>query len=164
MTTTIKLLGNQHQQVLARLAAVEAQINAQVCDPDLAGFAAYLEDEVVCHFIIEEEALFPILARHLSLTEGPLAVMNAEHAVFRKLLSGLTTALNAGDRLGQLAQTEELIGLLRTHIAKEDHVLFPMAVRLLSDEEQREADRRAAALNTATPPQPARTTAAVSQE
>jgi hemerythrin-like domain-containing protein len=145
MTATIELLSTQHQDVLARLTGVEAEITARD-GFDLAPFAAYLEDEVAHHFAIEEQALFPLLAGYLGEEEGPLAVMNAEHAAFRELLADLTTALRSRDRDAQRAHAAELVQLLRAHIAKEDQVLFPMAARLLSAAEQSEVDRRAAAL------------------
>jgi hemerythrin-like domain-containing protein len=144
MTATIALLSAQHQHVLARLAAMEVE-TANGNASHLAPFAAYLEDEVARHFALEEQALFPLLARHLSLTQGPLAVMNAEHASFRDLLARLTDALRAGDRAAQLADAAALIELLRGHIAKEDSVLFPMAARLLNAAERDELDRRSAA-------------------
>jgi hypothetical protein len=54
---TIAVLGEQHQEVLGRLAALEAQLAAGH-DMALAGFAAYLEHEVMHHFALEEDALF----------------------------------------------------------------------------------------------------------
>jgi len=150
MTATIELLSSQHQDVLAHLAAVEAETKTRD-GSNLAEFAAYLENEVVQHFTLEEHALFPLLARHLSPEQGPLAVMHAEHATFRELLAGLTIALRAGNRDAQRTHAAELIELLRGHIAKEDHVLFPMASRLLSAVEQAEVDRCAAALGDSPP-------------
>jgi hemerythrin-like domain-containing protein len=150
MTTTIPLLNAQHQEVLARLAAVEADLQTGG-DHELGAFGAYLELEVMQHFTLEEQALFPPLARHLSMTQGPLAVMNAEHAEFRELLQGLTAAVRAGAYADQRAHAGEIIELLRAHIHKEDHVLFPMAEQLLSAEELAEVDRQASALDRAAP-------------
>lgn len=146
MTATIELLSTQHQEVLAQLANVEAEIMTPERF-DLASFAAYLEGEVAHHFAIEEQALFPLLAGYLGEEEGPLAVMNAEHAAFRELVTGLSTALRSGNREAQRAHAAELVQLLRAHIAKEDQILFPMAARLLSPAEQDEVNRRAAALS-----------------
>jgi hemerythrin-like domain-containing protein len=145
MSTTIEILGTQHQEVLARLDSVEGTLDGH---GDLAAFLAYLERDVMQHFAVEEEALFPILAHHLSLSQGPLAVMNAEHAAFRELLGNLRTAVGTADRAAQRMRAQELIELLRAHIAKEDHVLFPMASQLLSVDEQQEVDARAAAIGT----------------
>jgi hemerythrin-like domain-containing protein len=144
MTQTIELLTAQHQDVLAHLATVEATLMTGDA-PNLADFATYLENEVVRHFALEEHALFPALARHLSTDHGPLAVMNAEHVSFRELLAGLAAAVRAGDGAAQQAHAAELIQLLRAHIAKEDHVLFPMAARVLSAAELAEVDARATA-------------------
>jgi hemerythrin-like domain-containing protein len=142
---TLAVLGAQHQDVLGRLAAVETQLGSGETGA-LAGFAAYLEHEVMQHFALEEQALFPILARHLSLAQGPLAVMNTEHRAFRELLDGLGVAVRAHDQDAQRTHASELIELLRAHIMKEDHVLFPMATRILAADEQHDVDVRAAAL------------------
>ena len=139
MDGTIQILGSQHQDVLARLAEVEARL-----EPDTtaaaADLAAYLEREVLDHFVLEEEALFPQLALHIGVDGGPLAVMNAEHAEFRSLLEDLGVALRAGDVAAQRHNTEALIELLRGHIFKEDHVLFPLALRLLTPDEIQRVD------------------------
>ncbi|MFQ5665253.1 MAG: hemerythrin domain-containing protein [Candidatus Binatia bacterium] len=139
----VSMLSTQHREVLARLAAVEAMFDAGGRSEGVPAFLAFLEHEVGEHFTIEEEALFPVLARHLGETHGPLAVMRAEHAQFRELATALRNALDAADVDGQHAHGRALIELLRAHIAKEDNVLFPMASRLLSPEEQREVDARA---------------------
>jgi len=145
MSSTIDLLGQQHQDVLDRLAEVDAGLLTRGTF-NLAPFAAFLAGEVRAHFTLEEEALFPIMARHLGTGQGPLAVMDAEHRAFRDLLRALQDALAAGEVPAQRAAAAEIIDLLRGHIHKEDHVLFPMATHVLSGEEQQEVDQRAAAL------------------
>ncbi len=142
MSATIEKLGEDHQHVLAQLAAVENRLAASV--DAAADLAAYLDREVLVHFALEEEALFPILARHLPPAGGPLAVMDAEHQEFRSLLGALRGAVRAGDGEQGRARARDLIELLRGHIAKEDRVLFPMARQMLSGDEQREVDARAA--------------------
>lgn len=151
MTTTIPILNAQHQDVLLRLAAVEAELIIPG-DHDLAAFSTYLDSEVMHHFTLEEQALFPPLARHLGTTQGPLAMMEAEHAEFRELLQGLTDAVRTGAHGAQRAIAGEIIELLRVHIHKEDHVLFPMAEHLLSAEEIAEVDRRASTFTAAPSP------------
>ena len=151
MSTTIEILSAQHQEVLSRLAAVEAEIHASGT-PCFAPFATYLGADVVQHFALEEQALFPLLENHLPATHGPLAVMNAEHREFRHLLEIFNAALQAGALIAQRAHAVAIIGLLRAHIAKEDAVLFPMAERLLSPEELGEVARRTAMLASADAP------------
>ena len=142
MTFAMETLTRQHQDVLARMDVLEGElISGQAAD--LEGFVRYLQAEVVQHFAIEEHALFPVLARHLSSDQGPLAVMHAEHADFRDLLGRIADALRVADVDQQRVCAQQLIELLRAHIAKEDRVLFPMAARLLSSAEQDEVDARA---------------------
>jgi len=144
---TIAILSAQHQDVLSRLAAFDAQPSV-TSNADPTALAAYLENEVVHHFTLEEHALFPVLAGHERLAHGPLQVMNSEHAEFRALLDRLRTAVRANDHEAQRAHTAELATLLRMHIMKEEHVLFPMAAQVLSADEQRDVDARAAELNS----------------
>lgn len=147
MQTTLELLGAQHQEVLTRLNEVEAALHAG--DASYDAFADFLVGDVLQHFTVEEEALFPFLARHLGTEGGPLAVMNAEHASFRERLRKLRAAVAAGDANAQRACTIELVALLRAHIRKEDGVLFPMASRLLSTNELRQMDDKTAELGRA---------------
>jgi hemerythrin-like domain-containing protein len=145
MSETVKLLGRQHEQVLAHLAAVETEIADEV-ETDLADFLMFLQGDVADHFAIEEEALFPALSAHAHLAQGPLAVMDQEHTTFRQLVLLLSKAVHEGDRAEQRARSRDIVELLREHIAKEDHVLFPLAERVLTPEEQAKVDRVAAAL------------------
>ena len=147
MSTTVERLGQQHQEVLARLAAVEREPPAGSGTSLLADFVDFLEREVMEHFVVEEQALFPVLERHIGRTEGPLAVMDMEHATFRGLLQDLAAGLRSEDPARCRQRAHAIIDLLRDHIAKEDHVLFPMASRLLSAEEHAEVDARADAIN-----------------
>ncbi len=146
MTTTLERLGEDHQGVLQRLTQVENAIGRAASD--LSDFARFLESEVMQHFAVEEQALFPLLARHLGEEDGPLAVMNSEHATFRGLLGELRDGVRAGDGAAQRRAGGEIVSLLRAHIAKEDNVLFPMAARVLSPEEQHEVEALARAMNS----------------
>jgi hemerythrin-like domain-containing protein len=147
MMRTVELLERQHREVLAKLEEVEQALTAGLRGDEIAQFADFLDAEVGHHFVLEEDALFRVLARRLSLTQGPLAVMNSEHAEFRELVERLRRAVRAIDVSYQRLYAGEIIMLLRSHIAKEDHVLFPMALRLLSAAEQQEVDAHASALD-----------------
>lgn len=142
---TVDVLGQQHQEVLAYLARVESQLEAGR-DPDAAAFLHFLEQDVQQHFALEETALFPALERHIGSEHGPLAVMHLEHADFRSLLAALSEAVQAANPAQQRAHAGSLIDLLRSHIAKEDQVLFPLAERVLSPDEQAEVDAQSAPL------------------
>ena len=96
-----------------------------------------------CHHAKEEEQLFPALEeRGFSPEVGPTAVMRSEHQAGRKHVAAMAAAVDAGllgdnSRAGQFAEhARAYIELLRQHIQKEDHCLFPMADRVLSESDQ----------------------------
>ena len=98
-----------------------------------------------CHHTKEERELFPLLiSRDPSVAAGPVAVMLQEHEGGRERIRRLEVALDAvekGDGGAGPAAAENLsayAALLRSHIAKENNVLFPLAERLLSDDDRRE--------------------------
>ena len=141
MCVTISLLGQQHQEVLAKIADLQTTLNLPA--PALHAYHAYLSAEVTRHFSMEEDALLPVLGRYLSLSRGPLAVIPAERAELQRCLEDLATAIEAGAVPKQQDCAREIIALLRAHIAREDNVLFPLAVRMLSADELAEIERRA---------------------
>lgn len=139
MNAVIDELKQEHVEVLARIAAAEGQFaDAGVC----ARFVAFLERDVVTHFRTEEEVLFPELARIPSIANGPLRIMNAEHDAFRHLLQAARQARQDGDGHALTTAATDLATLLQRHIAKEDGVLFPLALEMLTVEQLDRLDRR----------------------
>lgn len=74
----------------------------------------------------EERALFPVLGE-----DAPLGPFLEEHETLWKLEADLLAALDRaeGERVARVAL--EIVDLLRTHIRRENEVLFPMARALL---------------------------------
>jgi hemerythrin-like domain-containing protein len=139
MSIVIDELRQEHVEVLAQIARVGHRLEeAEVC----RGFLDFLEHEVVSHFATEEEVLFPELARIPPIASGPLRVMNAEHDTFRDLLQAARRARHDGNdhKLSMIAI--DLATLLQSHIAKEDGVLFPLALDLLTAEQLDRVDSR----------------------
>jgi hemerythrin-like domain-containing protein len=96
-----------------------------------------------CHHGKEEEYLFPkIEEKGVAREQGPIGVMLQEHEAGRQRVKAIAASLppaGAGDpqAVAALAANLEAYGtLLRAHIDKENNVLFPMADRLLSPEDQ----------------------------
>jgi hemerythrin-like domain-containing protein len=86
-----------------------------------------------CHHGKEEGHLFPLLeARGLARQSGPTGVMLHEHAEGRSLLDAMAKAVEHGASREFVWNARAYVGLLREHIRKEDHCLFPMAAALLS--------------------------------
>jgi hemerythrin-like domain-containing protein len=98
-----------------------------------------------CHHGKEEDLLFPLLERKgLPRDGGPIGVMLGEHEQGRALIRQMSDAAEAyakdaagaGRRWAQAARG--YTSLLHSHIDKENNVLFMMAERMLSAEEQRD--------------------------
>jgi len=90
----------------------------------------------------EEDILFQrMIERGFSNESGPLAVMLHEHTQGRARVAVLRQAGRSEGPVetteGQtvLAAAREFIPLLRQHIVKEDRILYPMALRVLTGAE-----------------------------
>jgi hemerythrin-like domain-containing protein len=92
----------------------------------------------------EESALFPELMRSSAASQPALRQMLFEHDQERSLVDGLEDSLRTkkGVEFAQLAG--RLCDLLRTHMRKEDHILFEIIERSLSSEQD---ERVVAGLN-----------------
>jgi len=98
-----------------------------------------------CHHAKEEGYLFPAMERAGVPREGgPIGVMLAEHDMGRKYVRGMVEALTRGssslksDPSEFIHNARSYIHLLSQHIQKENMILFPMAERVLSDEQKSE--------------------------
>lgn len=97
-----------------------------------------------CHHGKEEICLFPLLeSRGFSRQFGPTGVMLNEHDEGRGYLNAMAAAADQGlqgdpQAVGRfLGPARNYVALLREHIRKEDHCLFPMADQALSEIDQR---------------------------
>jgi len=98
-----------------------------------------------CHHAKEEKHLFPRLReRGVPGEGGPIGAMLAEHEqgrAFIRRVAEAAAAARGGDQPALEAASRNLLGyveLLRGHIAKENDILFPLADRVLTEEDQRE--------------------------
>ena len=102
-----------------------------------------------CHHGKEEEALFPALEEAgISKEHGPIGVMLEEHRKGRELVREMTEALSGLREDSQESMqafrdaSQRYILLLRQHIDKENHVLFPMGDHRLSPATQRRIEQQ----------------------
>ena len=101
-----------------------------------------------CHHAKEENHLFPaLLKRGLSPDEGPITVMLWEHAQGREKIKVIADTLAYAEKgnhfaLDVLSQNLDAYAqLLRAHISKENNVLFPLADKLLTPEDQKDLEK-----------------------
>jgi len=137
----------EHVEALAALARLErAALALRAPGNPAPHFAAareahaFLAGPVRAHNENEERALFPELG-----AEAPTEPFVAEHEILWQLERDLEEALRVSDARGTAAAALALVDLLRSHIARENEMLFPMARALLGAEGLARVERRLAA-------------------
>jgi hemerythrin-like domain-containing protein len=143
MKPTQRLI-DEHEKILAVLDVQETlcagidrgeKPTAGLCEQIVMFMQVFADDR---HHHKEEDLLFPALERAgMPRDGGPVGVMLHEHEIGRGLIARMAAAArqwSAGDAdavavFGSAAR--EHAGLLRSHIEKENHILFPMAERFL---------------------------------
>lgn len=147
--TATEVLKHEHQAILIVIAAAEKEVasikeTGKMHANTVRQMADFLRNFVDrCHHSKEEKHLFAAMHAHgMPTTSGPLAVMLHEHEQGRAHVRAITEAVGqtgspsaanvrkVGDELSAYA------ALLRGHIDKENNVLYPMADRLLTAQEQ----------------------------
>ncbi len=138
------VLKEEHRAIERMLAILEQAARrleaGETVAPELfreaAGFLSGFADK--CHHCKEEDELFPAMEQAgVPRQGGPIAVMLAEHDEGRRFIRRMTEAarrLAQGDASvrGELvAAVRGYVDLLRSHIYKEDNILFPMAASVL---------------------------------
>jgi DUF438 domain-containing protein len=143
--TWTEILMKDHEMTERVFAAAEKAF-AEAADPS-PGLVANLREYLVtyvdrCHNQKEERALFPLLAqRGIPSEGGPVAVMLAEHGQARELVDRIDVAAKAflgGDRarLGELKEVFAAYAALnKPHYWKENDILYPLANRVLTEED-----------------------------
>lgn len=122
--------------LLAEGATVRPELFLEAAD-FISGFADG------CHHKKEEGVLFKTMEAHgVHVQQGPIGAMLADHEAGRQYTRQMRSAaerLQAGEnQAGQevAASAAAYVQLLRNHIFKEDHILFPMADSVIPTSEQ----------------------------
>jgi len=100
-------------------------------------FAAF-DEGLRRHIRIEEELLFPLFESRTGMRNGPTTVMRAEHRVIEGELERMRRGLEAGDASEYATGLATLHGVLGSHNAKEEHVLYPTTDDMLDVIERRD--------------------------
>jgi regulator of cell morphogenesis and NO signaling len=146
MNTFLDKLREEHQHALRELAALN---NTAEALRERGYFAdavermrravVFINIDIRAHNEREEQYLFPEIERMLPAA-GPTGVMRAEHRALWDALTLLEKEIACFDADTEKAVVQSIctyafsvVNLLTGHISKEDHILFPMAERILSD-------------------------------
>ena len=145
MNTATKNLEEDHVHILQLLDVMEHITGSD--NPDI-GHLEIIVDIIRnfadgLHHAKEENLLFPFLAeRGFSATQGPVAVMLHEHDLGRNFVKGVADNIPLY-KSGNISALNDIYfnmrgytELLRDHIGKENNILFRMADRVLSEQDQ----------------------------
>ena len=148
--TPTQLLKEEHRTILLVIGAAEREvekigrtgtIDAEKVEK-IIDFLRNFADR--CHHAKEENILFVRMEeKGMPSDSGPIFVMLREHEENRRNVAAMAGALPkaaAGEESSVAVVKDNLAayaGRLKAHIAKEDNVLYPMADRLFSDDDQR---------------------------
>jgi hemerythrin-like domain-containing protein len=116
---------------MARRIANDKPVDAADVHTMLSFLRGFADDH---HQAKEESALFPELMKNTT-NRGALQRMIFEHDQERSLVDGLEDALRTRKGTEFVHFAESLAGILRTHIQKEEKILFPIADEVLSTEQ-----------------------------
>jgi hemerythrin-like domain-containing protein len=127
-------------EAIAREAKTTGRLDRQSAQDAVAFFRNFADR---CHHGKEEAHLFPALeAKGFPRDGGPTGVMLDEHDQGRAHVRGMDENIEAA-AIGHAAAIEQFvahaqgyINLLHEHIHKEDNILFVLADRAFSDEDQ----------------------------
>ncbi len=141
-----ELLMDDHTMHEKVFAAIEKWFSRpQPPSADLvAGAAEYISEYIEkCHNRKEEEHLFPLIeSLGIPREGGPLAVMLMEHERQRFLVQEIRKQAGAyaggdAEALAPLRRAvEEYMALCKDHFWKENDILYPMAMRVMSPEDE----------------------------
>jgi hemerythrin-like domain-containing protein len=159
MSQATDLLSEEHGVIERVLDVLEAlasvSVERQKLDEEPArmvlDFIKTFADRL--HHGKEEDELFTLMEKSgMSRDSGPLQVMLHEHDTGRRFVAAMEANLGgaaSGDALALAAYCEAADGyveLLRSHIMKEDQVLYPMSDDVLSENDQGDLFKRFEAL------------------
>jgi DUF438 domain-containing protein len=145
----ITILREEHdalQQLLGKLAASVTKIqkaeNLNSIGEEILQLKQIAEDflDAEKHYLREENVLFPVLEKH-GITEPP-AIMWMEHNQLREKKKQLQNLIRNYEKMdfqifkNQLADVAGLLeNILSSHIFKENNILFPTALRIITQQE-----------------------------
>jgi iron-sulfur cluster repair protein YtfE (RIC family) len=103
----------------------------------LGAVLAFLDTAIPIHSADEEESLFPRLRQHPAFANtvghSPMDCMESEHVEHAAFKARLKLAMMQQDAPAVAQAARAIASEYRTHIRKEEDILYPMAKDLLAD-------------------------------
>ena len=126
MLITEALVG-EHAVLYTLFDHIEATLPIATLD-ELQAQGRMLAAALVSHARLEDDVLFAALEPHLGRAAGPLTAMRSEHSAIEEALERLPELSGPATARDLLSK---LIATARDHFAKEERILFPMAMMTL---------------------------------
>lgn len=145
MNTATQNLENDHVYILRLIDVMEKMVLNCATDTAHIEMVVNLIKNYAdgFHHAKEEQVLFPLLVeKGFSNEHGPVSVMLHEHVEGREFVKGISERIDVY-KAGNVSAFPEIyqymqgyVDLLRAHIGKENNVLFRMADKALSSDDQ----------------------------
>jgi len=132
----VRILMDEHEKLLGFAAELKKMIESGGMDRERLNALIGFFKESETHYLREENALFPLLEKH-GITQPP-AIMWTEHDKIRKLKKNLYMIAERKEYKisEELKITSiQLFELLSSHFYKENNILFPTALKVISEDE-----------------------------
>jgi len=136
---TFMLENRAAEKIMERIEDIIGPKGRALGDQDLKGkreeLAGLLEDlsRIHLHYLRKENQLFPLLEAHD--ISGPSQVMWAIHDDIRALMKKAQEHLSANQVRESVSQLNEAVSAIREMIYKEQNILYPMSLEVLSEQE-----------------------------
>ncbi|MGE5653469.1 MAG: hemerythrin domain-containing protein [Bacillota bacterium] len=149
---SIEVLEHDHSKALRKLRRLRQDIKGvkeyktvDVARESIQQFVDFLDEVINEHFKQEEVALFPVMKQKLGEAYGPIDAMLDDHKQVVEAHGKMKAELKKEqpDMRELVAAAEVVLDVLEPHIDKEDEVIQPLALRLLSQEELEQVDLKA---------------------
>ena len=154
-TALINKWVHEHEVAQGKLAQLDQAVASQDWQSAQAA-AQWLFDELKLHNEAEERWLFPRMEAKLGQGPGPVAAMCLEHRHIwgqEEALMACLVQLPPAEPGLAASHAREIVEVLSAHIFKENNVLYPMAERILSQQELETLDREFQAAGAALMPE-----------
>ncbi len=137
----------QLEEIKSLSEQVDQEQNIEETYANLKTQVERLKEDMDPHSKREEGVLFPMMGEHIETNSGPISVMGYEH---QKAYSTINTFLKKAENDQQSADDmkysagflKDAYNILSEHFLKEENILYPIAEKVLSEEEKAELSNR----------------------